>query len=210
MKKVLVATEKPFSKVAVDGIKEITDAAGYELALLEKYTDKSQLLAAVADADASPDNLLARFSVAAGQTLSREQTPRTAFLLERTMNDAYQAIAKTKHHYRRIRPFVRFNEPSAIARDEASHRKSFSYPSAHAAMAWAVGLVTAELARAYQYGQSRVIVGYHYQSDVQAAQLAASAVVARLHADKAFRKAFRKARKELLRNYQKLNGHGAN
>ncbi|MBQ7682930.1 MAG: 3-phosphoglycerate dehydrogenase [Bacteroidaceae bacterium] len=52
MAKVLVATEKPFSKVAVDGIKEITDAAGYELSLLEKYTEKSQLLAAVADADA--------------------------------------------------------------------------------------------------------------------------------------------------------------
>jgi len=50
--KVLVATEKPFSKVAVDGIKAVTDAAGYELALLEKYTEKSQLLEAVADADA--------------------------------------------------------------------------------------------------------------------------------------------------------------
>ena len=52
MTKVLVATEKPFSKVAVEGVKEITDAAGYELQLLEKYTEKSQLLEAVADADA--------------------------------------------------------------------------------------------------------------------------------------------------------------
>ena len=50
--KVLIATEKPFSKVAVDGIREVTDAAGYELALLEKYTEKSQLLDAVKDADA--------------------------------------------------------------------------------------------------------------------------------------------------------------
>ena len=50
--KVLIATEKPFSQVAVDGIKAVTDAAGYELALLEKYTEKSQLLEAVADADA--------------------------------------------------------------------------------------------------------------------------------------------------------------
>lgn len=52
MAKVLIATEKPFSKIAVDGIKVVTDAAGYELAILEKYTDKSQLLEAVADADA--------------------------------------------------------------------------------------------------------------------------------------------------------------
>ena len=50
--KVLVATEKPFAKVAVDGIREVVEGAGYELALLEKYTDKAQLLDAVADADA--------------------------------------------------------------------------------------------------------------------------------------------------------------
>ena len=50
--KVLVATEKPFAKVAVDGIREVVEKAGYELALLEKYTDKQQLLDAVADADA--------------------------------------------------------------------------------------------------------------------------------------------------------------
>ncbi len=50
--KVLVATEKPFAKVAVDGIREVVEKAGYELALLEKYTAKQQLLDAVADADA--------------------------------------------------------------------------------------------------------------------------------------------------------------
>ena len=50
--KILVATEKPFAKKAVDGIREIVEMAGYELALLEKYTDKAQLLEAVATADA--------------------------------------------------------------------------------------------------------------------------------------------------------------
>ena len=50
--KILVATEKPFAKAAVDGIREIAVAAGHELALLEKYTDKAQFIEAVADADA--------------------------------------------------------------------------------------------------------------------------------------------------------------
>ena len=50
--KILVATEKPFAKIAVDGIREVIEAAGYELALLEKYTDKAQLLDAVKDANA--------------------------------------------------------------------------------------------------------------------------------------------------------------
>lgn len=50
--KVLIATEKPFAAAAVNGIREVIEGAGYELALLEKYTEKSQLLAAVADVDA--------------------------------------------------------------------------------------------------------------------------------------------------------------
>lgn len=50
--KVLVATEKPFSKVAVDGIKKIVEEAGYTFAALEKYTAASELLDAVKDADA--------------------------------------------------------------------------------------------------------------------------------------------------------------
>ena len=50
--KVLVATEKPFAAAAVKGIQAEIEAAGNELALLEKYTEKAQLLDAVKDADA--------------------------------------------------------------------------------------------------------------------------------------------------------------
>ena len=50
--KVLIATEKPFAAVAVEGIKKEIEGAGHELALLEKYTEKAQLLDAVKDADA--------------------------------------------------------------------------------------------------------------------------------------------------------------
>jgi len=52
MTKVLVATEKPFAAEAVDQIKKIATDAGYDLVLLEKYTEKSDLLSAVAEADA--------------------------------------------------------------------------------------------------------------------------------------------------------------
>jgi D-3-phosphoglycerate dehydrogenase len=52
MTKVLVATEKPFASEAVDQIKSIADEAGYELVLLEKYNEKSELLVAVAEVDA--------------------------------------------------------------------------------------------------------------------------------------------------------------
>lgn len=52
MAKILVATEKPFAAVAVKGIREVVEGAGMELALLEKYTEKAQLLEAVKEADA--------------------------------------------------------------------------------------------------------------------------------------------------------------
>ena len=52
MAKVLIATEKPFAASAVEGIKNIISGAGFEIALLEKYTEKQQLLEAVADVDA--------------------------------------------------------------------------------------------------------------------------------------------------------------
>ena len=50
--KVLIATDKPFAKVAVDGIRNVIAEAGFELALLEKYTEKKQLLDAISDANA--------------------------------------------------------------------------------------------------------------------------------------------------------------
>jgi D-3-phosphoglycerate dehydrogenase len=52
MKKILVATDKPFAKVATDQIRSIVESAGYQLALLEKYTSSEQLIEAVSDANA--------------------------------------------------------------------------------------------------------------------------------------------------------------
>ena len=52
MARILIATEKPFAQVAVDGIKKVAGEAGMEVVLLEKYTEKAQLLSAVADVEA--------------------------------------------------------------------------------------------------------------------------------------------------------------
>jgi len=52
MTKVLIATEKPFAAEAIPQIKEVIENAGFEMVLLEKYADKSELLTAVADVDA--------------------------------------------------------------------------------------------------------------------------------------------------------------
>jgi acid phosphatase (class A) len=103
---------------------------------------------------------------------------------------------------------VQYREATAVPVEEEELRHSGSYPSGHSARGWAIALVLAEinpanqdaiLKRGLDYGESRVIAGYHYQSDVDAARLAASAAVARLHADDAFAKQMVKAKKEFAR-----------
>lgn len=101
---------------------------------------------------------------------------------------------------------MHFNEHTSTPKDEKFLVNNGSYPSGHTAIGWSTALVLAELnpkrqneilKRGFEFGQSRVIVGAHWQSDVDMGRVVGAAVVARLHADKNFRKQFNKAQKEL-------------
>ena len=116
-----------------------------------------------------------------------------------------------KDYYHRTRPYVYYDEPTIYPHDEEELRHNGSYPSGHTIEGWSAALLLTELnpdradtilARGYIYGQSRVIAGYHWQSDVDAGRLAASAAIARLHADKRFQRLMKKARRE----YRRLAG----
>ena len=183
------------------------DSIAYESGKAMRQSPRGQQ--AIDDADSSPEYMIRRFAKAINCNITPENSPKLLSLIRQTIDDAYLTNKKAKSHYKRIRPFIYFNEPSAIAEEEESHRKSFSFPSSHAAMSWAATLVLVELLPQYQNQilntghelcQSRVIVGYHFQSDIDAAKHVAAATVARLHADKAFLKAMKQARKELSRN----------
>ena len=87
-----------------------------------------------------------------------------------------------------------------------------SYPSGHTSIGWATALVLAEvnpanqdaiLERGYQFGQSRVICGYHWQSDVDAGRIVGSAAVATLHSDPEFQAQLAKAKQEFAQKSQK-------
>lgn len=100
---------------------------------------------------------------------------------------------------------VFFNEMTCNPEQQEELSTNGSYPSGHTAIGWATALVLAEvnpdrqneiLKRGFEMGQSRVICGYHFQSDVDAARIVASAVVARLHANDAFVKQLNKAKDE--------------
>ena len=155
------------------------------------------------------------FSAALGVEISLKNTPQLCLLLEKTMNDAGNASGSVKHFYGRIRPYVACNEGTLVPEEEESHRKSPSYPSAHACAGWTMALVLAQvcpesmgqlLARGWEYGQSRVISGYHWQSDVDAARIVASAVYCRLQTDKGYKRQLARACKELIRYKRKMGG----
>ncbi|MBR1549688.1 MAG: phosphatase PAP2 family protein [Bacteroidales bacterium] len=180
---------------------------------LEQRKDSARLAIAVGDAIWSIDNICKIYSGVLGITISPENTPTIYRMLTLGLLTTDQAGKLPKNHYMRTRPYVFYDQPTIAPGDEEVLRHNGSYPSGHTILGWSAALLLTEmapecadtiLARGYMYGQSRVIAGYHWQSDVDAARLVASAAVARLHADKRFHKLMKKARKE----YKKLKKNG--
>ena len=177
----------------------------------EQRMDSVRLAIAVRDADWSITCICREFSEPFGMTISKEATPAIYQLLYVALISTDQVGKLPKAYYRRTRPYVYYGEPTIYPRDEEELRYNGSYPSGHTIEGWSAALVLMELnperadtilARGYMYGESRVIAGYHWQSDVDAGRLAASAAIARLHADKRFQRLMRKARRE----YRRLSG----
>lgn len=128
-------------------------------------------------------------------TISKEATPALFRLITKSYNTGTLATRNVKKKYMRKRPFVQMGEhlwSYYDAIDEDFYRTNGSYPSGHTSYGWATALVLAEmwpelqdtiLRRGYQYGESRVIGGPHWQSDVTAGYLCGAASVARAHAN---------------------------
>ncbi|MBQ9406987.1 MAG: phosphatase PAP2 family protein [Desulfovibrio sp.] len=185
-----------------DSLAFANDRAMYVQGLALRTSERG--LQAVRDCDKG--HLVESFSQAYGGTITAQDMPETFLLLRRASRELGSLSTRTaKKGYARLRPYVLYNAPTCKPDDEEGHRKSGSYPSGHSAMGWGLALILSEinpgrkeilLHRGYEIGQSRVICGYHWQSDVDAARLAAAAGVANLHANAAFLEQLRKAKEE--------------
>lgn len=171
---------------------------------------------AIFDADMT-GNLGELFREALGLPLTRETTPATYELLELSFADLTQAAKSAKDHYMRVRPFVYFDRPrsTCVPADEHDLRTNGSYPSGHANRGWAMALILARVApekrsdilrRGYEIGQSRVICGVHWVSDVEAAYLLAAAVVAQMSDQEKFQSLLARARDEIQQCRQREAG----
>lgn len=189
---------------AANSIFFLNDKAQYDWGKLLRDTPRGDQ--AVRDARVGGNGVPMAFSEAFGIEISKEKTPEIHKLVINMREDAGDlATRHAKEHYMRVRPFSFFKENTCNPEQQQELSTNGSYPSGHTAIGWATALVLAEinparqneiLERGYEMGQSRVICGYHFQSDVDAARLVASAVVARLHANEAFMKQLEKAKKE--------------
>jgi len=183
------------------------DVAAHKAALALRNTPRWEQ--AITDADVSPQNIGKKFLDALGIELSPQLTPITYNMIYRlgpTMGAA--ASDKAKKHYQRIRPFVYFNEGTCLPQDEPFLRGNGSYPSGHTAYGWGAALILAEISperqdailkRGYDYGQSRVVCGAHWQSDVHAGRIVAAAAVAKLHTLPEFRRQLEAAKREIAK-----------
>ncbi len=189
---------------AFDSISFLSDKAQYDVGKALRSTARGTQ--AYEDADVSKDSLTRTFSSAFGQAITAQQTPALYELIATMKEDAGDyATQGAKKYYNRVRPFSFFNEPTCRPEDEAKLSTNGSYPSGHTTIGWAVALVLAEvnperqdqiLKRGFDIGQSRVICGYHWQSDIDAARVMASSVVATLHTNPAFVAQLGKAKQE--------------
>ncbi|UYY59828.1 acid phosphatase [Sphingomonas sp. S2-65] len=190
--RVLPAPPEPGSAPAAD------DRATFEATRKAQGSDRWTL----ATRDVTDDRFTA-FSCALGRKLDAKSAPRLAALFSRMSDGGMTGHAKTGFATRR--PYL--SQSGEICEPKTEHLAgNGDYPSGHTATGWSTALVLAELVperateilrRGRVYGESRFICGSHSRSAVQAGFLAGASLVARWHAEPAFRADMDAARAEL-------------
>ncbi|MBA3896215.1 MAG: phosphatase PAP2 family protein [Sphingomonadaceae bacterium] len=177
---------------------------------LAQTNDSTVYEEAYRDAGAyASDQLMSRFSAAAGTNLSPAASPILAHILKRVLNDTSGYVTMAKVNNPRDRPYVEDIHIVPCSTDYLRATDHQSYPSGHAANGYAAALVLAEaipvrasalLARGVRYGDNRIVCGVHHPSDVEQGRLLAIAIYRKLREDRAFREDVACAHQEFERS----------
>lgn len=160
---------------------------------------------AIQDNDLWGGGALRRFSCALGIDINERQTPTALRMLHRMELDVRTVGTPAKDAYGRVRPAIGNDKPICVPREDWM-KTNASYPSGHAMTAWSWALVLSEAAPARadallavgrDSGESRMVCGVHFISDVEAGRTLGSAMVARLHADPVFAADLARAKREV-------------
>ena len=153
------------------------------------------------------------YACAVGAKLDRTNAPALTALMNKVMIDTGKIINPPKDHYNRKRPYLVVpvagsppdGPPICVPKSKALADNG-SYPSGHSTLSWTWGLILADLApdrsteimsRARSIGESRVVCGVHYASDVEAGRTTGALLFAALESNPEFRADLEKARAEV-------------
>jgi acid phosphatase (class A) len=179
------------------------DLMGYYEGKALRHSSRGQR--AIQGAAKKTKDLMRYFSPSVDITISKDATPALYALLDYSHAYLKQCTKSIKSRHPRKRPFVQFGEHTLMPELEGESGQTASFPSGHSTRGWGFALILAEVmpacsnaifATGYEYGYDRVVAGYHYLSDVQAARLVASYGVAYLHTDEEFCRLMEEAKKE--------------
>ena len=165
--------------------------------------DEARCAQAQRDAVYSMQTIIDEFGDIFGLEITKEETPEIYSILQDVCASCDSIYSDAKAYFDRKRPYAYYNEGTIVPEKEEKHRNEGSYPSGHTVLGWTSALLLADinqspqameglLARGYEFGQSRVIAGYHWQSDVDAGRMAGSVLY------------------QLIRNHERFIGQLAN
>ncbi len=186
-----------------------TDVLRYWDAKALRYTERGQQ--AAYEAEYSVEMMYHIFGEAMDMQISKENTPALCALIDTVLTKSSEMVERLRVIRFRKRPFVQLGEASFVPGDEEKEGDKSSFPSEHTSLGWAEALTLVEvvpdrqdeiLRRGYEYGYNRLIMGYHWFTDIETSRQMACALVARLHAEPLFCEMIRLARTE----YQRLKG----
>ena len=171
----------------------------------EQRQDSVRLAIAIADAEWNDlEVVLSRWQEAFGMPISESATPHIYALLVNSITTVDPMRIEPKAFYHRQRPFERYGD-TMPSHEEPFLRGEGSYPSGHSLRGWLIGLVLAQVAperadailsRSWDYCNSRVIVGAHWQSDVDNSRTAAGIGFCALQSSDRFRAQLIEAQQE--------------
>ena len=179
----------------------------------QQRLDEDRVALAIADAEWDDlTKLFLQWKDAFGLEINETSTPEIYKLLVTSLAITDPMRKETKAFYHRQRPFERFND-AMPSHEEDELRGEGSYPSGHSLRGWTISLLLAQIApshaneifkRGWDYCNSRVIVGAHWRSDVDASRTAASVGFCALQGSESFIAQMKKAQQE----YNEKSGVG--
>ena len=154
------------------------------------------------DSNDSPQGFAQIFRESFGHQISKEKTPVIWKILNQLGETKGKFTHPVKAYYHRLKPFAYFHEESC---KKGGHANT-SYPSGHTTLGWAVALTLSQInparateimKRGYEFGQSRIVCGRHYPSDVNAGYLVGSIMFSQMQTSPEFQKEIQQAKQEI-------------